>query len=225
MPPKLSDEEQNLLIKLVKDYFTVKKLIIEAENLDKEKRIPINAINELRNALDHLMRVFAVNYGLYEKNINIRQNLEEALEHIYRAGYDACDIIAITLLEEIERLLEPYPVDVILKVWTDFYDKWFPKLAEAKKAIEEAKIVKGNWDGFNADYFHSYLKKVEALENLLEELRKRITAVQRAYEEEIKRKEEARRWNRRLVIATASGALGAIIGGAISAVLTYLLMK
>ena len=147
------------------------------------------------------------------------------MEHIYRAGYDACDIIAITLLEEIEKLLEPYPVDVILKVWKNFYDKWYPKLEEAKEEIEKAKMIKGNWNGFDVNYFHSYLEKVEILENLLKELRKRITAIQKAYEGEIKRQEETQKWNKRLVIATASGALGAIIGGAISALLTYLLMR
>ena len=61
MPLKLNNEEQKLLTKIVSDYFVVKNLIIKAENLDREKRIPINAINELRNALDHIMRVFAVN--------------------------------------------------------------------------------------------------------------------------------------------------------------------
>ena len=103
MPVELSYDD--LWAKLVKDYFVVKELIIKAENLEKEKRLPINAINELRNALDHIMRVLAKEFKVYDGNVNIQQNLIEALEHIYRAGYDACDVIAITLLEEIENLL------------------------------------------------------------------------------------------------------------------------
>ena len=66
------------------------------------------------------------------------------------------------------------------------------------------------------------MEKVEALENLLEELRKRITAVQRAYEEKIKQQEETQKWNKRLIVATAGGA---IVGGVLSALLTYLLKK
>ena len=210
MPVELSYDD--LWAKLVKDYFAVKELIIKAENLEKEKRLPINAINELRNALDHIMRVLAKEFKVYDGNVNIQQNLIEALEHIYRAGYDACDVIAITLLEEIENLLKPYPTDAILKVWNNFFEDWYPKLEEAKESIEKAKKIKGNWEGFRSEYFHEYLEKAKILEDLLNELRKRIGAIHKSYEEIKKNENNQRKYTLWVVLATLFGAIiGAII--------------
>jgi len=219
MNAEKAQEELELWRKVVSDYFLVKKLIIKAENIDKEKRIPLNSINELRNALDHIMRVLAKKYNLYEGEVDIHQNLMEALEHIYRAGYDACDIIAITFLEEIEKLLEPYPTDAILKVWSNFYDEWYPKLEEAKKAIEEAKRKKGNWEGFKSEYFKEYLEKIEILEELLNELKKRIAAIHKSYEELKKR--EFKEKSNTLLLAVAT-IIGGVIGALITAFFTFL---
>ena len=53
----MSGVEEFVPSEIIELYFRVKKLIIEAENVDPEKRIPLNSVNEMRNALDHLMRV------------------------------------------------------------------------------------------------------------------------------------------------------------------------
>ncbi|MBN1574255.1 MAG: hypothetical protein JW984_13740 [Deltaproteobacteria bacterium] len=94
----------------------IKGLVIAAEKFDIKQNLSITAISELRSAFDHLMRADSAKYGIYseeeifeESGLGIveyyKTNLDKALAHLFRAGYDAYDIIAIGLIDQIDSML------------------------------------------------------------------------------------------------------------------------
>jgi hypothetical protein len=96
---------------LIKFYFEVKELIATAEREEEQQRISISAISELRSAFDHVARAHSVLCNVVpqeviQKTTNFnaddycRKNYSKAYAHLYRAGYDAYDCIAISLVDE-----------------------------------------------------------------------------------------------------------------------------
>jgi hypothetical protein len=143
------------LVDIVLIYNKVKALIILAENIDIEKRLPLNTVNELRNALDHLIRFLGKQENVDGfDSINLELNLQQTIEHIYRAGYDACDVIAINLYQQIDDLLEPYNSHIIVTVIPNYYVEIKPKLEKLNKEIRNAKNIKGKL--FSVKYFDNY---------------------------------------------------------------------
>jgi len=84
-------------------YLKVRELMFYADEVHPEKKTFIPPINEIRNAFDHLMRVFAVKFELKttDKEDYITDNLDMALSHVYRAAFDLLDYISIYLREKI----------------------------------------------------------------------------------------------------------------------------
>jgi hypothetical protein len=202
----VSGVEEFVPSEIIELYFRVKKLIIEAENVDPEKRIPLNSVNEMRNALDHLMRVWGKKQGLIE-NVDVDLNLQQAMEHIYRAGYDACDLIAISLFEAIDGLLRDYSSRAILQVIPDFYQRIYPKLEKLRREIEEAKVIKGTLEeSFSPQYFQRYESIVKEVKELKAELEEKVTAIERV-ESELENSNKFQ-WK----VSIVSALLGAMLG-------------
>ncbi|MCX6249379.1 MAG: hypothetical protein NTX61_01375 [Bacteroidetes bacterium] len=88
---------------LYTDYVKVKEAIISAENLNPEKRVYIAPLNQLRSALDHILKA-----SVAETKESIEYELVEAKSHINRAGYDAFEITATNLFPLIRSTLYLY---------------------------------------------------------------------------------------------------------------------
>ena len=73
-------------------YVETKKVMILAENVDKDKDAYLMSLNELRNAFDHFMRILSITD---EKEIEKQFSLIK--DHVARAGYDTCEILALSL--------------------------------------------------------------------------------------------------------------------------------
>ncbi|MGB4062530.1 MAG: hypothetical protein WBK19_01765 [Azonexus sp.] len=119
-----ADLEQ--LKKLAELYTQAKLLILYSEEIDPSARSNIQVIKELRDALDHLMRVVAarlgdtVPAGAGEQNYCFK-NLDKAIGHVYRAAFDALDGTVLSLREKIVEILKNYPQTVITKVIPDYW--------------------------------------------------------------------------------------------------------
>lgn len=98
---------------LIEFYFVIKQVVIAAERDDKERRLSFSAINELRSALDHIMRAHGVVHGTSNADAAVSEsgltvydyctkNLSKAKGHLYRAGFDAYDIIGINTSLELD---------------------------------------------------------------------------------------------------------------------------
>jgi hypothetical protein len=169
------------LIDIIKIYTKIKQMIIIAENIDENNRLPLNSVNELRNAFDHLMRVLGKENNIDGFNsIDIELNLQQTIEHIYRAGYDACDIIAINLYEQIDKMLSPYSSDTIVKVMPNYYSEIKPNLEKLYKQIQNEKIKKGiDEDSFASTYFDGYDSLISKVQDVKLEIEHKMSTLEK----------------------------------------------
>ena len=138
---------------LVKFYSNVKQLVVTAEKWDLDQRVPLSAISELRSVLDHIMRADQVLLGLRTQD-NIRQqhgvtaaeyctkNINKALGHLYRAGYDAYDVISMRLIDEIDRALRSVEIPALYAVVPSAAVDIERPFESAKRLAVEAKLLK-----------------------------------------------------------------------------------
>ena len=138
---------------LIKFYFDIKELITAAEREDGEQRLSISAITEVRSAFDHIMRAHNVEYQLIsEEEIKettglnsgdyCRKNYEKAYAHLYRAGYDAYDCIAISMIDRINYLLKTVSRQALHAVIPNVTSSIIKPYKEAKDLFTKAKVQK-----------------------------------------------------------------------------------
>lgn len=144
-----ADLEQ--LKKLGDLYTQAKLLILYSEEIDPSARSNIQVIKELRDALDHLMRVIVarlcdvVPAGASESTY-CKKNLDKATGHVYRAVFDALDGTVLSLREKIVAVLNNYPQAVIKEVIPDYWElrTKLDALTQRIATHRAAKDVAGN---------------------------------------------------------------------------------
>lgn len=123
------------LDKLSSLYSEIKQIVLLAENVTAEKAVVLSAINELRNAFDHIMRC-------HLDECDYTEHVRKAKGHLYRAGYDAYEIIAIDISEWIKKLLSEYKAPVIARILPDYYTKILPLVDSLEKRLRDARANK-----------------------------------------------------------------------------------
>ena len=227
-------------------YFKVKDYVIASEKADEEQRLSVTALNELRNAFDHDMRVKAVLYGNGVQRSELasltpfeycRINIDKALGHVYRAGYDALDIISLSLISEI-RDLNPHTRRAIwIQVFPDYTNEIRKPLNQATDICEAAKAAK---DVESADtfpvQFARYEQAIDILAGIREKLNDRLpeaVELERQYEAQLAQRredlelrakqaeEETRRYKKQLKLAIW-GLVLAVVAIIITVVLSFI---
>ncbi|MBT3198975.1 MAG: hypothetical protein HN350_03575 [Phycisphaerales bacterium] len=135
---------------LVTLYREVKSHVIRSEKLSQDSRISVPALNELRNAFDHNMRADAVwRHGeSLPKGVETdvfrycEKNIEKAIGHVYRAGYDALDIIALNKIRRIKKYVDDFRITTLHTVIDDYTGKIRQPFREAIKSCNDAKLGK-----------------------------------------------------------------------------------
>jgi len=146
----------------------VKNLVIYCEEISDESFPQI--LLELRDALDHIIRVISIETGLLDANVEyVQTNLESAFNHLYRAGYDALDYSGLVLREFIENELNGFSPDVISEVLPEYYRTYRPRI---NKINEQIGVLRGQKDVGNAslERFNDYLKLNNELKSYYEEI-------------------------------------------------------
>lgn len=203
-------------------YRTVDRLIIAAERHDPEQKISISAVIEFRAAFTHLMRVHAAQYGFinqdqlkvktgFDLDEYCQMNLNKALAHVYRAGYDAYDAMALALDLEIQSILDAYSQATLYKIIPDAAQRVFNRKQRALEAINAIKVEKDieNPEGKHVQ-FEQFEQAVSELIEVRDLLRLRVGEFTK-YETELKETEdENRRFHKSL--AAGWGIGGAIVG-------------
>ncbi len=105
---KFSKKETELLSRLCREYIRAKELVTKTENIDQRSGANIQINKEYRDALSHLLRIIGdqlLDDGGKKKKESYyyASNLDKAIGHIYRVGYDAIDGITIALREYINE--------------------------------------------------------------------------------------------------------------------------
>ena len=137
-------EKQGETIILISKYYEVaKKLMILGEQVDIENNAFPGIIFELRNCLDHLMRVIQFKAGIRQIDTTELpedyedKNMEKSFGHVYRAVYDALDWVAFTIKERLVYELNDFSVETIREALPTYYSDLRPRL----EAILTERIV------------------------------------------------------------------------------------
>lgn len=130
LPVSFSAEESSILRRMVEFYEGVKALILYVEEIEDANFGNPEMLKELRDALEHLMRVIACKTGLRnEPDIDYSEtNLDKAFGHVYRAGFDALDWLSIVLRRKINRELSPYSTSAIQASLPEYYGVMRPAI-------------------------------------------------------------------------------------------------
>jgi len=195
-------------------YLKVRELMFYADEVHPEKKTFIPPINEIRNAFDHLMRVFAVKFELKttDKEDYITDNLDMALSHVYRAAFDLLDYISIYLREKILDEINEISPEALTIVFPEYYQKIRPDIEKASTEMSDFRSRKY----ISCPKIDDVIKYAEIIERLKSHLNKilEIKPSLIAYEERKKKEVKKSKFFEILVyiaIAIVSGVMGAVL--------------
>lgn len=159
-----NDEIIEIIVREVRPlYIKVKKILALSEQLSNT--VDIGSINEARNALDHLMRVFS-----HSQDDIIIKELNECKEHLIRGAFDAMDTLCLEYLEKSEDILKTFDIELIVRVEPKIIREYIPNI---KRLMEECSNIKA----------HKYEKIDHSGASLLEDNSRRIDIIFKNYEE------------------------------------------
>lgn len=143
----------------IKDlYAEVKEVIILAENFDPSSDVYLSPLTELRNTLDHIMRSF-----IYPSKLETE--FDEAKEHLYRAGYDAYEVMSINISNAIVKRIEKYNAKVITTVFPAYYTEVKQSIISIQMDLAEIRAHKRLNPETGTKSFTPYKEKVTQLLN------------------------------------------------------------
>jgi hypothetical protein len=187
-------------------YKEVKEAIILAENFDPEHDVYLSPLNELRNTLDHVMR------SLSDLN-QIDHEFHEAKEHLYRAGYDAYEVLTINVGDKIIESVEKYESDITSQIFPIYYTEIKPRLVTIKSELAKTRSEKRVNAAAGIESFLSYKERTLELISHLNMCSEHIPSL----ETETQKKERARKNKIRSDIKT--GIWIGVIAGIISTII------
>lgn len=170
----LSETEDKKLQDLIDLYYKAKDLIFSVEEYSDQMKSNPQVLIEIRNAFDHLMKVFASKYkklsGDKNETLYSEKHFDKSYGHVYRSGYDALDLLNIYINLEIKELLNKYPSNVIVEIFPEYYKTIRPKLIENKEKITQCRMNK-DVDGENSENerftnFTEYNSSIQELQEL-----------------------------------------------------------
>ena len=135
------------------------------------------------------MRVFA-SYFEIERNYEyeyVRINLDKALGHVYRAGYDTLDWTALYKRKYISDEIAPFSLETINSIFPEYYKDMRPDLESINELIAKKRLEKDVGNP-NIENFVEYVKIVEKIHSYYDEvLKKKSSLIE--YENKLKKKE------------------------------------
>ena len=179
-------------------------------------------INEVRDAFDHLMRMYSILFGLRDGDGEyIKENLDAVFRHVYRASFDYLDYIRIYQKDYMHQRLEGISQQTIVNLFPEYYREILP---EIESCLEDIPLYKASKDIGKPDMetVESYHAKVLKLRDYCAQINKMAPALIEAesqLREEVEQRERKESEIRRVeawkyLLFTI---IGAIIGGIIGA--------
>ncbi len=118
-------------------YKEIKKIVLLAENENDEKAVILSSVNEMRNALDHLMRCYDSN-----NKDECKKQIDKAKGHLFRAGYDAYELLAMEATTKIKKIFSQFSTETITKVFPQYYTNIYPLISKFEKKLAKARSSK-----------------------------------------------------------------------------------
>ncbi len=207
----LTPEEQDELTRLASLYSDAKMIILYVEEVDPSFAANIQVIKELRDAFDHVMRLFIKKSTSDENGSYGLAQIDKAVGHVYRAAFDALDGTVLSLKIEINKCLEAYDIEVIKEILPNYWEikQLVYKLSDQISENRNGKDVEKS----HTDLFNKYVSEVEDLKKAYRQILDAGSTLDECQQNFLsrKRKEENSWWKNN----TTSNIIAAVIGGLI----------
>lgn len=161
----MDQEKWSTIIELYQD---LKHVTLLAEELEFESfKTFLQPVLEQRSALDHICRAMSSEAHMVEENVAsdyVSGNFDKAIGHLYRAFFDAADMLSILLRGRVLDVLEGFDVECITAVCPDYFKEVRPRVEQISAeiaGIRESKDIK----------VKAAIDDVKCYDNLLDELR------------------------------------------------------
>ena len=145
-------------------YKSVKHIFLLVEYYNNKKGIVVSSINELRNAFDHVMRAMTK-----DDSLGLEDEIDSAKKHLFRAAYDACEVIILDRLDYIESLKNKASLRVLSKVYPDYVTEILPFASKLKKEVVDVRQI----DNLE-ERVKQYEEKISQIIDYSEKLEQRI---------------------------------------------------
>lgn len=179
-------------------YDKVRQSIILAENFDKERKMYVAPINQLRSALDHIFK--AVNSA--DNETQSEYELKEAKEHLDRAGYDALELLAANLGNAIVEKVAQYDTKALTAVFPTYFTEIKPKITDIKNCVATLRTDK-KIDSEKS--FSAYFDQITELIDIDKKVDTMIPSLEEFKQKE--RKSERKAWIWGLLSTITSGLI------------------
>ena len=194
--------------KVISLYNAVKDLYALCEEVDPELNTNLQPLNEFRAALDHLMRICAINHLDEYKEQNAVDEFKSLYGHLKRAFFDICDLLTLHYRNKIIDLLEAYDKEDIQCAIPTYYSEIRPFV---EKTAKEISIVRtGSRFGKGDNFIDAYYSIIEKLSGYYSIVIKTEPSLIELKERRIKK--EKKNQIIQIVIPVASIVIGATIG-------------
>ena len=208
---RFNKKEIELLEQLSSAYIKAKGLVSKAEEIDKNSGANIQINKEFRDAFSHIARILGdqlLSEGGKRKSDSMYYitNIEKAIGHIYRAGYDALDGISISLREKINTLSD-FPASTITQALPNYAEK-IGKLNSFHDYLVKLKANKDIGSGSSED-FNKCIRKMEKIKSSMLDMNEAIPLIREIQQE--KDKDKKFTWFQMIVGVISGTILGYLI--------------
>ncbi len=198
--------------RIINYYTSIKELYIECEETDPELKTNLQPLNEFRAALDHLMRISAIEHLDVSDypDINEEEEARKLTSHLKRAYYDVCDMLCINYRNKIIDMLQTYDSETILKAIPNYYSEIRPKIEKLSGEIARLRDEKGFAKTSSEERMKSYKSIVDELKGYYVIVRDAAVSLDDVHKETLNIKKHNRLTQ--IVIPVITILVGALIG-------------
>ena len=160
---EVTEKEQSYLRnseRLAELYESVKPIFLLVEYFNEKDGIVLTSMNEIRSAFDHTMRALRC-----DSSQSLEDEFDKARKHLYRAAYDACEIMVLDRLDFIGRLKRGIPYDVLVRFYPEYATEILPLTLRLRREAAEIRTMADSKERLD-EYCSLILKLIDYTEQL-----------------------------------------------------------
>lgn len=192
--------------KIISLYNTTKYIFALCEETDEQLSTNLQPLNEFRAALDHLIRIVAIEKLDEYKEKKADLEAEKLHSHLRRAFFDVCDLLSINYRNKIIKILKRYSPECIEKAIPDYYSVVRPHLETITETMASLRTDKRIASSHGEDAIEAYTKIIEELKCYYKKVLSVVPVLN-----EIRSKSFMHRWGFPIIVFVI-GTILAIIG-------------
>lgn len=203
--------EESELRQVTELYGKVKELILFCEENHEEFKSNLHEVKELRDAFDHLMRIFAARLGVKDEKDDryVKENMDKVFGHVYRAGYDTLDYATLILRDKINSEVLGFSPSAIQAAIPTYYSEIRPSVESITSDIIKLRNDK-DVANKSPEVFTVYFQNVKNLQKMFDAILKAKPSLIEYSDK--RKKEQLNDTLTKIAIGIAIGVIMALIG-------------